>query len=536
MEAAEKLVTHNPKYQQLMNAIDEDFTVGGQRVSEALLRYNNTFMPIVENYFPMHRQDAVSSNTADAQLARELMGSSSGAFKIYIEKGFVNKRQAIPIQYQTAIKLDIMGVWTEAVNNEEHFMAYGQMVKDLNGVYKQSRQVTDAIKNRYGQKAVDYINKYINELANPNREKVRSSMDQIVRNLRGNVAAAYLSWKTSGIVLQAITSPAGYFGYMNPIEYTGALFEYITNTESLWNEITELSPHMKHRMVNTMVELVKEQAKEHTDNKAKAALNKFTNLGMKGLEWIDNMAVAPGWLVAFRKEHSRLTKDAANVNMSEKDIRVKAAQYADDIVRLTQPDSRIDDLIPLQKGNSELGKALTQFSTSLNIFWQNMRYDVPQSIRDKRFRSAAGSIMGYTMAGLILGAVCTGFDEGDDEEMKKKKLAWWSTTMFTDAFPIIGSEVSHLAELMITGKMQYSSGINLFPTLQRIANAAQTGVKGMQQGDYEKLLKAVSLAVEAYATSQGLPVSGAKQLGRAFGIGDGDGELDFNPGAFLGRR
>jgi hypothetical protein len=58
----------------------------------------------------------------------------------------------------------------------------------------------------------------------------------------------------------------------------------------------------------------------------------------------------------------------------------------------------------------------------------------------------------------------------------------------------------------------------------------------MQQGDYEKLLKAVGLAAEAYATSQGLPVSGAKQLGRVFGVGDGDEELNINPGALLGRR
>jgi hypothetical protein len=34
----------------------------------------------------------------------------------------------------------------------------------------------------------------------------------------------------------------------------------------------------------------------------------------------------------------------------------------------------------------------------------------------------------------------------------------------------------------------------------------------------------------------GLPVSGAKELGRSAGIGDGAGEMEFNPEAFLGRR
>jgi hypothetical protein len=34
----------------------------------------------------------------------------------------------------------------------------------------------------------------------------------------------------------------------------------------------------------------------------------------------------------------------------------------------------------------------------------------------------------------------------------------------------------------------------------------------------------------------GVPVSGLKEAGRAFGIGDGDGEFDFYPQAFLGQR
>jgi len=534
MEAAQNLVKESPKYQQLMDAIDEDFTAGGQRLSEALVQYNNTYMPIVEKYFPMHRQKAVSSQTADAQLARDLMGASSGAFSLFVEKGFTNKRQEIPPQYQTAIKLDILGVWAEAVNREEHFIAYGQVVKDLNQIYKQSRQVTDAIQRRYGQQAVDYINKYINELANPNPEKIRSSLDNFVRSMRGNTAAAYLGWKASGIVKQFITSPAPFFTYMNPIEYWGTFVEFTTHQESSWQEITELSKHMKHRSANLLVEMVKEKAKQKFDNKADAFIGKFNERGMKGLEWIDRMCVAPGWLVLYRKEYNRLTKDSASTKIDEKDIRVRAAQYADDIVRLTQPSSRVDDLSPFFKGNTELGKAMLQFTASLNVIWQNIRYDLPQMIRERRFNNAAGTIIGYTIAGIMLGAITAGFDDDDDEAMKIKKIAWWATTQFTDAFPIIGSEATHFAELLVTGKMQYSSGINLLPTLQKGLNAGQTAVKGLQQGEFEKLLKAAAQAAEAAGTAKGLPVSGIKELGALLGIGDGG--LDFNPGALVGRR
>jgi hypothetical protein len=36
--------------------------------------------------------------------------------------------------------------------------------------------------------------------------------------------------------------------------------------------------------------------------------------------------------------------------------------------------------------------------------------------------------------------------------------------------------------------------------------------------------------------SAGLPVSAMKQTGRVMGIGDGDRELDFNPGALFGNK
>ncbi|MDR2095887.1 MAG: hypothetical protein LBP76_10285 [Treponema sp.] len=531
---AQKLIAENPNYQKLMEAIDADFTEGGRRLSDALVRYNNTWMSIVKNYFPIIRQAPVSVQTADAKYARDLMGASYGAFNLFVEKGFTKERQAIPPQYQTAIKLDVLGVWSEAVSREEHFMAYGQLVKDLNAVYKQNRQVKDAIQRRYGRQAVDYINKYINELASPTTEKVRTALDNTIRNLRGNTAAAYLGWKTSTIAKQFLTSPAPFFAYMNPIEYWGAFVEFSTNREGSWREITSLSEYIEHRSANLLTDIVKERAKQKFDSKAEAAISAFNKKGMEGLEWIDRMCVAPGWLVLYRKEYARLTDNSDTATMSEKDIRVKAARYADDITGLIQPSALEQDLSPLFKGNTELGKAFLQFTASLNVIWQNIRYDLPQMIRDKRYKSAAGTVIGYTLAGIMLGAVTAGFDEDDDEASKIQKAAWWATTQFTDAFPIIGSEVTRLTELAFTGKMRYQGGMNILPTFQKGYNAATGAVSGIQNKDFDKLLKAAAAAVEAAAIYKALPVSGFKEAGRVIGIGGG--KTGFNPGAALGRR
>jgi hypothetical protein len=94
--AADKLMADNPTYQKFLDAIDEDFTEGGQRLTDSLVRYNNTWMPIVQKYFPIIRQAPVGIQSADAQKQRALLGASSGAFNFFVEKGFTEKRKDIP--------------------------------------------------------------------------------------------------------------------------------------------------------------------------------------------------------------------------------------------------------------------------------------------------------------------------------------------------------------------------------------------------------------------------------------------------------
>ena len=534
--AARKLLSENPNYQKLLDAISEDFTEGGKRTADTLVKYNNTIMNTLENYFPINRTEAVSRESSDAIEVKKLMGSAGGAFNLYVEKGFTKSRNEIPPQYQTAIQLDVLGVWTEAVYKEEHFISHAQLVKDLNQIYKQNRQVRYSIQSRYGRGAVEYIDNYIGELANPKQQGTKPVLDKILKTIRGNTAAAYLSWKASSIVKQFITSPAPFFAHMNPIEYWGTFVEFTTHKEDLWNQIKELSPYMKHRSANLMTELIKEQAKQQFDNKALSAISKFNKKGMEGLEWIDNMCVAPGWLVLFRKEQNRLTEENKNGNLSNEEIRVKAAQHADDITGLTQPSSDKIDIASLFKGNNELGKAILQFTQSLNVIWQNIRYDMPHMVRNREGNKAAGMIIGYTIASIMLGAITIGFDDEDDEKDKAAKIAWWSTMQFTDAIPLAGSTVTGLMELAVTGNMQYQSGFNLLPMYDKTSYALQNIIRGVREKDFDKLLKASAQAWEAAEIFTGLPSSARKEYMNLFGISDGDGELDFNPGAVIGRR
>jgi hypothetical protein len=319
---------------------------------------------------------------------------------------------------------------------------------------------------------------------------------------------------------------------MNPFEYLGTFFEFATHPAALWKEITELSEFMEHRSANMMVDIAKQNARNTFDRKA-GAVDRFNETGMKGLELVDRLCVAPGWLALYRKEYNRLSNDPANI-MSESDIKKAAALKADEITMLVQPSANPEDMASIFRGNNELGKALLQFTQSLNVIWQNVRYDVPYYIREKQFLNATGTIMGYTIAGILVGVVTLGFDEDDDEAEKAKKLAWWATTQFTDSFPIIGSTVTGAMESVVTGNTRYQGGLNLFPPLNKARRALEYGAKGIREKDFEKLLKAAEAAMEAAMIAKGLPASGLGEASRATGIGDG--EAGFHPEALLGRR
>jgi hypothetical protein len=529
--AARKLIAENPGYQKIIDAISEDFGASAPRINQALINYNNTIMETLDNYFPMDRVMPVGHKANDSIEMREIMGSAGGAFNLYVEKGFSQGRISIPVQYQTAIKLDLMTVWADAVEKQEHFIAYAKPVKDLNKIYKQDRRLRQSIESRWGCEAVTFIDDYISTLVNPNQEKIKGDLDKVLKklNFRGRTSSAYLGWKLSGIWLQAVTSPATFGAYMNPFEYWSGFFGYMADgvmSGKQWREICDISPHMKHRNVNMMTAMIKEMANDKTASKAGQKLNKFNEVGVEGLTWIDNICVVAGWKGLFQKEYARLSKEGI---LSAEEIRVKAGQYADDIVGAIQPDSRPEHYAPMYRDTGYLGKSLIQFTQSLNVQYQSL-YDIPYLVRTNQIKKAAGLVFSFAIAGLVLGWTMEGFDGDDDDEEKLKKVLFWTTQQFTESVPLVGSLASSLAEKAITGDGRVSlTGERLFPQLNSVE-------KGLSSLANKNIARAVASFVEAFMLSTGLPVSGAKEAGRVIGVGDGDGELSFNPGAAIRRE
>jgi len=558
LSAANSFIAEHPEYKALMEAIEADYASQYERMNEVSINEFNMPVHRVKAYVPLVRRES-NGDTNVNQVKEDLLGAyGADAGKQWVNKGMTQRRIQMNPLHQKPVQTGLFATWGSSVDRTEHFIAYAPYVRQLNAIYK-SRDASYTrrfIESRYGKGAVQYLDNYINEVANPNAGKVREAGAEWLHTFRGRTAPAYLGWKFSAIIKQGLTSPWPYMQFVNPAEYASAALE--CTRKGTYDAIREKSVFMNNRVMDPMNELIEEMAEEGK-TKFDRALGKFGKKGMAGLEWIDWVCVAPGWLACYKKEYARLQRasearyDAkmeelrernmyADIGTSEymnaeqmeaqarkeimEDIEVEAVRYADDCTRQCQPSSRAADLAPLFKNSSEAMKAFLQFQTSLNVIWQNIRYDMPYAVRNKQFQRIAGTIMGYVFAGIfmnsVMDGVTSGADDDDDKDLQAlRNLVFYSTTQFTDAIPIMGSEITNMMDQVITGKRGFAqSGTDMTPSATKLLSALTNASKGNWE-------KAATLSAEAIGMAAGAPISGIKEINKLLGkpLKEGDVNL-----------
>lgn len=549
----------------LMAAIQQDYAEQFDRMNEVSINEFNQPVWRVSDYVPLIRLES-SGDTNANRVKEDLLGSAAGTGTAgnYVGKGMTQKRIEISPANQKPVETGLYSTWVDSVQRTEHFVAYAQYVRDLNRIYmsRDAGSMRQLMTNRYGDTVYPYLDNYIKEVANPDAGAAKSELDRVIHMLRGRTAPAYLAWKTSSIVKQFCTSPWPYMQFVSPAKYMAAALDFARNPD-IRDAIKSQSAFMNSRVFDPMVDLVNEQ-KEKASNPASHALTSFEALGMKGLEWVDWICVAPGWLAVYRDEHARLSSESEQqklVDAKKKDLMkyedVKgldwideqsesarldtdeierlAVRKADDATRMCQPSSRLADLSPMfkQRGpGSEASRVLLQFTTALNVIWQNLRYDVPNAVKQRQMQQVVGCIAGYVLAGIASGLVTQGLGGGgdDDDDKKAAELLSYGLSQFSDSVPVVGSLVTSTVDGLLTGRWPYGQGMS---DMLPITGKAMNGIMKASKGDWDK---AASNFAQALALGAGLPVSGAKEALRAAGIGDGDGEAGFHLEAFAGRR
>ena len=499
----------------LVEAIGADFNnpENTRRLNRASIDTFNRPLDARGYYLSIHRTDRSGDNFED-DIANSLFNLNTNQVQMTPEKGFLVPRVEISPRKQRNIDLSLLNNWDRAVADQEHLIEFAGYVRQLRSIFESNGEVIRSIDKAYSKALANEITQYINLIANPHlMERSNNSLASI---LRGRTGAAYLGWKISGILLQAITSPMPGLSEIDPAHLAGAYFQIARHPIESIDMINEKSSFMKNR---TMNQIIDESLKRQNQWNAKwytKALNKQEEIGQIGLTLVDRYAVAGNWLAMYQKGLKENLDQGMDTNLAE----AVAVKRADDFIHRTQPEGDITELASMFRSKNEIVKAVLQFQTSLNVIWNNLVPNIIGFKRNKEFSKIVGTIFGYAAAGVILGLVADGFSGDDDIKKKLLKVAYWSVSQEASSIPYIGNSIEGISQKLITGERDFpSNGVIVYPGVDKMLQA----LTSYSNRDW---WKGTGKALEAVGLFSGLPVSGIKQAFRA---------LTGEPEALLGR-
>ena len=488
--------------QQVLETMAKDAEETGNRLSAIVAEVENRLLQTVSDYFPIRRQ-GVTQEPIDVQIGGDMLNRTPG-LKRPPKNGFTRSRTTVPPWNQTAIKLDLLSTWLESIQAQEHYIATAEYAKKLDAVYT-NPYIQENIQGLLGAPGVDYVKEYIAEVKNPGELANLKNWQSAIRYLRGNLGAAYLTFRTSSALKQLLTNGWASLPYAGPRMFLESL-NCMANPAKYLRETEEMSTFLKHRTRDITYQAIKE-AKANTP--ATKALLEAQKFGVKGLELADRFPVAIAWRSIYEKALIEFKGDE-----------MKAVEKADDLIMKSQPSARGADLAPIYRDKGEALRLLLQFTQSINVIWQNLRYDLPNSVKNHQFSTAIGILISYAIAGIILNAVTTRPPDDETDEEKMRRLAFYSITQATDSIPLIGQDATRFVRGLITGEKSPTYPSTFLPGAGDIFD----GMSKITAGDWQK-------GIEKFAIGSGMilgvPTSGVKELRR---IAEGDFE------ALLGRQ
>lgn len=506
LEAAKKELADRG-LMELVEAISNDFNNPNNalRLNRACIEAYNTPLDMREYYLAIRRVDSNGKELNDSFVAN-FFDPVTNSIPVNPEQGFRIKRLNISPRHQTNIDMSLINVWSNAVRTQEHLIEHAAYIKQLHNVFNfyGSKEVVSAMDNAFGTALRREIAEYIDIVSNPYKGNKIEGKDKLIRTLRGNIGSAYLGWKMSGIVLQAITSPFPGLSELNPAELIGAYMQIARHPIEAIKMINDKSIMMKNRTMNMIIDESLQRRSKWDRNKAQKAFDKFEEVGQLGLTLVDRYAVAGSWLGMYYKTLNANISAGMSSDLAEQ----SAIKTADDFILRTQPVGDKTELASMFRGNNEAMKALLQFQTSLNVIWNNLTADTVGFVHNGEYSKLIGTFSGYILAGTILGMVSDGFS--DEENKWWQKLIYWAMSQELSSMPVFGSAIDNLAEKLITGNASYTTqGVSIFPAVDKVFQS----ISAISKGDWQKALQRATEGAEIFT---GLPYSGIKEIKEIF--------------------
>ena len=458
-----------PKYKALGDFILTEYDDNYLRQRKEYIRMENTDSGYEKFYSPIKRED-FERKYIEQEITDEIL-HRKGLRKKYAEKGNMLKRVDIPEQFQQKIKLGAYEMWSEMVPKQEHLFHYGQIIKDLHRL-NADPTFRAAIRQQFSNEYVKALEHYVDLIADPDIYKSFNSWENLSREIRKNVALAYLAYNLVTMSKQG----ASIFLIMDesgPINLTVATAKFIADPVGLTRWVKE-DPQMKHRSLERELEELKKRDKNRY-LRVEKALGKF---GMKGIVFFDMCTVAIGYKGVYDKNVRKLGPALAREEAQKAILRAQEVGTAKDMAWLYT--------------SNEMLNWFTQFTSQLNQIYGKATHDLPSLVKNKQYAKAFGGYVGIALS-------ATAVWIASNRRLPEDADDWWD--VFTEQglamIPIVGKQICSYSQ-----GWQSSGEISLF-LAARTAGLVLTNAKAKRK---------LNAVIETIAVARGWPYIGGKRL------------------------
>jgi hypothetical protein len=240
-----------------------------------------------------------------------------------------------------------------------HYIGYAVPVRDVHSILN-SQDVEATIKDTFGKAAHRELKRWLQDVANPRRQPY-DGFEAMIGKLRRNATVVMLGYKVTVAAKQflSFTQTIDEIGLSEAVNGLARVYApdgwvSIERSRDVFNFVRERSVYIRNRIHAIDREIIDVYGAMNGDIWSKSKLVKDSFFGM--IRIMDMAAVMPTWVGAYDVGIEKFKGDE-----------FKAAQYADGVVRRTQPTAGLKDLAGIQRGG-ELKKTFTMFYTFFNVF------------------------------------------------------------------------------------------------------------------------------------------------------------------------
>ena len=456
----------------------QDFEENYDRLNQAFIRDKNIDMGKEKAYFPMMRQDLESKDLGIGEEMGKQYAVRNAWGRAYTEKKFTLGRINMADEHQVPIRLGATAIWLEQIDKQEHYINSQELIKDLQ--YIQGDQATkDALKQKYGTKAVLWLQKYVNDYASPNLYKTYTEGARVSRILRNNMAIAYLSFNMLTVLKQA-PSLGFYLREAGPHHIMAAAFQMISHPLETIKMVESMDPQMMVRAYNRI-----QQELAKTDKNAYVnVMHKVGRVGMKPIMWMDKAVTTIGWLATY------------NAKIGKGMTEVEAAREAQRVTLETQPSGRAKDLAEAYR-EGEMQNWLLMFSNQLNQIFNMYAYDLPTAFKQHEWRKFSGIMAGIAISGMSI-AFLGGWRPPEDPKDIPLSITNELFMNYLSSISIIGGDI----KAGFSGEY-FNNGMQILPAAYSIGKLAGD----IKDRDIEHMGKDMFRAVKDVGVTVGVPVT-----------------------------